>query len=115
MGRLADRNPAKPIAVWAIGFQCSSRPALFEGWQLVTVSGGNRNVVKPADTIAVNELWVRSPSDLKWLECPRRSFGYALSYSPTESVTGVPRFYSEFDEDDIGLEDFKIDDDLWLE
>lgn len=74
---------------------------LFEQWLLVTVSGSNRNVVKPADTIVINDLWIRNPSDQKWTELPRRSFEYCLSYAPTESVTGVPKFYSEFDADDI--------------
>jgi hypothetical protein len=71
---------------------------LFEAWQTVTVSGGNRVVAKPADTIEINDLWVRSPADLKWVECPRRSFEYCFMYSPTESVTGRPTYYSEFDE-----------------
>lgn len=75
--------------------------ALFEQWLEVTVSGGNRNVVKPSDVMVVNDVWVRNPSTLKWIELPRRSFEYCLTYAPTESATGVPRFYSEFDADDI--------------
>jgi len=74
---------------------------LFEAWQLVTVSGGTRNVVKPANTIEVNDLWIRSPATLEWIELPRRSFEYCLLYAPVEATTGVPAFYSEFDADDI--------------
>lgn len=74
---------------------------LFEAWSLVTVSGSNRNVVKPTNTIEVNDLWIRSPSTLQWVELPRRSFEYCLLYAPVEATTGVPEFYSEFDEDDI--------------
>lgn len=73
----------------------------FEQWLNVTISGANRNVVKPADAIVVNDLWFRDPSAQKWTECPRRSFEFCLRYSPTESVVGAPKFYSEFDEADI--------------
>lgn len=73
----------------------------FEQWLDVTISGANRNVAKPADTVVVNDLWFRDPSAQKWTECPRRSFEYCLRYSPTESVVGAPKFYSEFDEDDL--------------
>jgi hypothetical protein len=74
---------------------------LFEQWLQVTVSASNRNVTKPADVIEVNELFIRDPATLKWIDCPRRSFEYCIMYAPTESVTAVPAFYSEFDEDDI--------------
>jgi len=72
---------------------------LFEQWLEVTVSGGSRTVSKPTDVIEVNDLFVRNPSDQKWTEVPRRSFEYCISYAPIESVTGVPKFYSEYDED----------------
>lgn len=74
---------------------------LFEAWQTITVSGGNRQVVKPTDTIVVNSLWIRDPSAQKWIELPRRSFEYCLMYGPVEATQGVPAYYSEFDENDI--------------
>jgi hypothetical protein len=74
---------------------------LFEQWVQVTVSGSIRLVTKPADVIEVNDLWIRDPSTQKWLECPRRSFEYCIAYAPTEAILGVPRYYSEFDEDDF--------------
>lgn len=74
---------------------------LFEAWQTVTVSGSNRQVVKPTNTIAINDVWIRSPSTQKWIELPRRSFEYCLLYAPTESLTDVPAYYSEFDETDF--------------
>jgi len=74
---------------------------LFEAWSLVTVSSGTRNVVKPTDTIAVNDLWIRNPASKRWVEVPRRSFEYCLLYAPVEATVGAPAFYSEFDEDDI--------------
>lgn len=74
---------------------------LFEQWLEVTVSGSNRLVTKPADVIEVNDLWVRNPSALSWIECPRRSFEYCLTYAPVEALTGVPVYYSEYDEDSI--------------
>jgi len=70
---------------------------LFEAWSLVTISGSNREVTKPSNTIEVNDVWIRSPSTLEWVELPRRSFEYCLLYAPVEATTGVPRFYSEFD------------------
>lgn len=74
---------------------------LFEQWLEVTISGGSRTVTKPADVIEVNDLYVRSPSLKKWMECPRRSFEYCVSYAPTETDTGVPRFYSEYSQTQI--------------
>ena len=74
---------------------------LFEAWSLVTVSGGNRQVPKPTNTIEVNDLWIRDPATQVWVELPRRTFEYCLLYAPVEATKAVPRFYSEFDEDDI--------------
>ena len=73
----------------------------FEQWLQVTISAGDRTFSKPADVIAVNDLWIRDPSAQKWIECPRRSFEYCVAYAPTESSTGVPAFYAEYDEDEI--------------
>lgn len=74
---------------------------LFEQWLEITVSGGSRTATKPADTVEVNDLWIRNPTTLKWQECPRRSFEYCLQYAPTEADQAVPQYYSEFDESDI--------------
>jgi hypothetical protein len=74
---------------------------LFEAWQSVIVSGATRNVAKPADTIAVNSLFIRDPSEQEWMELPRRSFEYCIMYAPVETSQGIPQYYSEFDEDDI--------------
>ena len=74
---------------------------LFEAWQEVTVSGSDRQVPKPTNTVAVNDLWIRDPASKRWRELPRRSFEYCLLFAPVEATTGVPQFYSEFDADDI--------------
>jgi hypothetical protein len=74
---------------------------LFEQWIDVTVTGGSRLISKPSDAIEINDLFIRNPAALTWIECPRRAFGYALMYAPTEATTGVPVFYSEYDEDSI--------------
>jgi len=74
---------------------------LFEQWVEVTVSGANRAVTKPTGAIEINDLWVRDPTTLKWIECPRRSYEYCLMFAPTEATQGVPKFYSEFDETTI--------------
>ncbi len=73
----------------------------FEAWSLVTVSSGNRQVVKPTNTIEVNSLWIRNPAVKSWIELPRRSFEYLTMFAPVEAAVGVPQYYSEFDEDDI--------------
>lgn len=73
----------------------------FEQWLQVTISAGDRTFNKPADVVAVNDLWVRDPSVQQWIECPRRSFEYCLMFAPLESATGVPAFYAEYDEDEI--------------
>jgi len=70
---------------------------LFEAWSEVTISGSNREVTKPTNTIEVNDLWIRSPATLEWIELPRRTFEYCLLYAPIEATVGVPAFYSEFD------------------
>ncbi len=74
---------------------------LFEAWSQVTVSSGTRNVVKPTNTIEVNDVWIRNPATKEWVELPRRTFEYCLLYAPVEAAVGVPAFYSEYDEDDI--------------
>lgn len=74
---------------------------LFESWTQVTISGGIRTVAKPTDAIEINDVWIRNPGTLKWVELPRRSFEYVLSYAPVEATQGVPAYYSEFDEDDF--------------
>jgi len=74
---------------------------LFEAWQTITVSGGNREVTKPTDAIVINDLWIRNPGTLRWIELPRRSFEYVLSYAPVEGTVGVPDYYSEFDQTKI--------------
>ena len=74
---------------------------LFEDWVLVTISAGDRNVVKPNDVIEVNSLFARDPSTQSWFELPRRSFEYCTLYAPVESIQDVPEFYAEFDESDI--------------
>lgn len=74
---------------------------LFEQWIDVTVTGGSRTVTKPSDAIEINDLFVRNPAALSWIECPRRSFEYCITYAPVETTTGVPEYYSEYDEDFI--------------
>ncbi len=74
---------------------------LFEAWSLVTISAGTRNVVKPDNTIEVNDVWIRNPATKEWTELPRRTFEYCLLYAPIEAAVRVPEFYSEFDKDDI--------------
>jgi len=74
---------------------------VFEQWLEVTVSGGSRVVSKPSDVIHINELFVRTPSVLDWIDCPRRGFEYCIQYAPNENLTGVPKFFSEFDETDF--------------
>lgn len=73
----------------------------FEQWLEVTISAGDRTLNKPADVVAVNDLWIRDPSAQQWIECPRRSFEYCLMFAPLESSTGVPAYYAEYDEDEI--------------
>jgi len=73
----------------------------FEQWLEVTISGSSRTVTKPTDTVDIMALFVRNPAALKWTECPRRSFEYCTMYAPTESATGIPVFYSEYDPDTI--------------
>ena len=73
----------------------------FEQWLNVTISGSDRTVSKPSDVVDVQELFVRNPSTLKWTSCPRRSFDYCTMYAPTESVTGMPVYFSEYDPDTI--------------
>jgi len=74
---------------------------LFEAWSQVTISSGVRNVVKPTNTIAVNDVWIRNPASSQWVELPRRTFEYCLLYAPVEVAVGAPQYYCEFDEDDI--------------
>lgn len=74
---------------------------LFEQWVQVTVSGSDRLVTKPTDAVEINDVWIRTPSGLKWTELPRRSFEYCLAYAPIESEEAQPRYYSEYDEDFI--------------
>lgn len=71
---------------------------IFEDWALVTISGGQREVSWPADAVTINALFVRSPSTQVWTECPKRSFEYTIMYSPDESVTGMPAYYSDLTE-----------------
>ncbi len=72
---------------------------LFEQWLQVTISGSDRLIAKPSDVIEVNDLFIRNPASQIWVECPRRSFEYCVTYAPVEATLGVPRYYSEFDED----------------
>jgi len=74
---------------------------LFETWSDLTISSGNRTVPKPSNTVIINDVFIRSPSQQKWLELPRRSYEYCIMYAPIESNTGAPRFYAEFDKDNI--------------
>jgi len=74
---------------------------IFEQWLMVTVSGADRTVSKPSDAIEINDLFIRNPSSQSWFECPRRSFEYCLTYAPVESDTGVPAYFSDYDEDMI--------------
>ena len=74
---------------------------LFETFSNLTISSGNRTVPKPSNTVMINDVFIRSPSEQKWLELPRRSFEYCVLYAPTESTTGVPRYYSELDATNI--------------
>ncbi|KKN55458.1 hypothetical protein LCGC14_0582280 [marine sediment metagenome] len=70
---------------------------LFETWSNLTISSGNRTVPKPSNTAIINDVFVRSPSEQKWLELPRRSYEYCIMYAPIESDIGVPKFYAELD------------------
>lgn len=70
---------------------------LFEVWSSVTISNASRTVPKPTNTVAVNDLFVRSPSEQKWVEIPRRSYEYCIMFAPTESATGFPVYYAELD------------------
>lgn len=72
---------------------------IFEQWLEVTVSGSDRTVAKPADVVEVNDLFIRNPSSQKWVEVPRRSFEYCVTYAPTESTLGVPAYFADYDED----------------
>ncbi len=76
---------------------------LFETWSDLTVSSGDREVPKPTNTVIINDVFLRSPSQQKWLELPRRSFEYCIMYAPTEADTGFPKFYAEFDRTNIYL------------
>lgn len=73
----------------------------FEAWQSITISGGDRNVAKPADTIVVNSVFIRDPSAQSWMEVPRRGFEYCIMYSPVETAQDVPEYFSELDADTI--------------
>jgi len=74
---------------------------LFETWSNLTISSGDRNVPKPSNTVIINDVFIRGPSEQKWVELPRRSYEYTILYAPTEATTGVPRYYAEFDKDNI--------------
>ncbi len=53
------------------------------------------------NVIEVNDVFIRNPSSQEWLELPRRSFEYCVTYAPVESATDSPQYYSEYDEDFI--------------
>ena len=74
---------------------------LFEQFVGVSISGGNREVTRPTDSIEINELMVRSPSIQIWDSVPRRSFEYCLMAYPDEAVVGVPKFFAELSETKI--------------
>lgn len=74
---------------------------MFEQWLSVTISGSSRSVPKGSDVIYVNDLFIRTPADQNWIEVPRRAFGYCVLYAPSETTEGVPRYFSDFDEDTI--------------
>ena len=74
---------------------------LFETWSSLTISSGSRTVPKPSNTVIINDLFIRSPSEQKWVELPRRSYEYCIMYAPTEATTGVPRYYAELDRTNI--------------
>lgn len=70
---------------------------LFETWSNLTIASANRTVPKPSNTVIINDVFIRNPSEQKWLELPRRSYEYCIMYAPIESDIGVPRFYAELD------------------
>ena len=74
---------------------------LFETFSNLTISSGNRTVPKPTNTVIINDVFIRSPSEQRWFELPRRSFEYCITYAPSEATTGVPRFYSVLDTTNI--------------
>ena len=74
---------------------------LFEDWLEITVSASNRLVTKPSDVIEINTIFVRDPSAQRWMEVPRRKFEYCQIFAPVETETGVPSYYSEYDETQV--------------
>lgn len=71
--------------------------ALFETWSGLTISSADRTVPKPSDTVIINDVFVRGPSEQKWVELPRRSYEYCIMYAPIEADTGFPKFYADLD------------------
>lgn len=75
---------------------------LFERWEDITINSGTREVGRPTDSIAVNEIFVRTGgASSDWMIVQRRGFEFVIMYSPNESEQAVPKYFCDLSADQV--------------